>query len=261
MNAKIQEKPMLEVEPVIELDLPPEQPMAVESLPSTPMGLLQRAVERGADLATIEKLMDLRDREEASQARKAFVSALAAFKALPLAIFKSKLVDYELKTGGRTKYHHATLDDVASTLSEALGKHGLSFRWKVEQAPSIKVTCYLMHSLGHTESCEMEAPRDDSGSKNPIQAVGSTVTYLQRYTLLAITGTATKDQDADGLVPDMPEEAFQGHLKAIREADTLTILHQVYLVAYKAAGRDKVTQKAIIKAKDERKAELMGVAK
>jgi hypothetical protein len=39
---------------------------------------------------------------------------------------------------------------------------------------------------------------DASGQKNKIQQVGSTVTYLQRYTLLALTGLATHDQDDDG---------------------------------------------------------------
>jgi len=37
-----------------------------------------------------------------------------------------------------------------------------------------------------------------SGNKNPIQAIASTVSYLERYTLLAITGLTTKDMDDDG---------------------------------------------------------------
>jgi hypothetical protein len=50
----------------------------------------------------------------------------------------------------------------------------------------------------------MSAPPDNSGSKNPIQAIGSTQSYLQRYTALALLGIATKDMpDAD----DPPEPA------------------------------------------------------
>jgi hypothetical protein len=44
----------------------------------------------------------------------------------------------------------------------------------------------------------MTGPLDDSGNKNKIQQAGSTVTYLQRYTLLAVTGLSTQDQDDDG---------------------------------------------------------------
>lgn len=257
MNAKIQEKPMLEVEPVIELDLPPEQPMAVESLPSTPMGLLQRAVDRGADLATIEKLMDLRDREEATQARKAFVSAMARFKANAPELMKDKEVSFD-----STKYKHAQLGNIVEKIAAGLSEVGISWRWETSQSGQIiRVTCILTHEAGHSESNYLEAAPDASGKKNSIQAVGSTVTYLQRYTLLAATGLATKDQDSDGLIPDMPEETFQGHLKAIREAETITDLSAVFSKSYKAAGRDKVTQKALIEAKDVRKAELMGVAK
>ena len=44
----------------------------------------------------------------------------------------------------------------------------------------------------------MTAPADTSGSKNAIQARGSTVTYLQRYTLLGALGLVTGDEDTDG---------------------------------------------------------------
>src|SRR5690606_5500273 len=36
---------------------------------------------------------------------------------------------------------------------------------------------------------------DSSGSKNAIQAIGSTLTYLQRYTLIQALGLAASDDD------------------------------------------------------------------
>ena len=62
----------------------------------------------------------------------------------------------------------------------------------------IRVTCVLSHILGHSERVTLQASPDQSGGKNNIQAVGSTVTYLERYTLLAVTGLATAEQDDDG---------------------------------------------------------------
>jgi hypothetical protein len=62
----------------------------------------------------------------------------------------------------------------------------------------VKVTCKLTHKQGHSEEVTLEAPLDTSGGKNNIQAMGSSVSYLERYTLLAITGLATKEQDDDG---------------------------------------------------------------
>jgi hypothetical protein len=48
------------------------------------------------------------------------------------------------------------------------------------------------------ESVSLTGQPDTGPGRNAIQAIGSTITYLQRYTLMAITGTAASDQDDDG---------------------------------------------------------------
>jgi hypothetical protein len=64
------------------------------------------------------------------------------------------------------------------------------------------VTCRISHEKGHFEETSISAMADDSGAKNPIQAVGSTISYLQRYSCLALTGLATYDQDNDGVTEE-----------------------------------------------------------
>lgn len=170
----------------------------------TPMEMLQIAVQQGAELDRLEKLMDMQERWEANEARKAFVVAKAAFKGEAPKLTKNKQVGFDSRSGGsRTDYRHATLDHIAEALSPVLSKHGLSYSWETEQAEGglIKVTCILTHVMGHSERVMLQAGPDQSGNKNNIQAVGSTVTYLQRYTLLAVTGMATADQDTDGIGP------------------------------------------------------------
>jgi len=171
----------------------------VQAVPqATPMQMLQVAVEGGADLAMVERLMDLQERWEATEARKEFVAALSAFKADPPTLVRDKHVHFSTQKG-QTDYRHASLDQVSEVIGKALSKHGLSHRWDVDQnGNEIRVTCVLTHVRGHRESVPMVATADTSGSKNPIQAIGSTITYLQRYTLLAATGMAVKDQDDDG---------------------------------------------------------------
>ena len=167
----------------------------------TPMQMLQIAVEKGADIDQLSKLMDLHDRWEKNEARKAFVAAKAAFKAEAPTVSKNKHVGYvSRRTSESTDYDHATLDNVADTLSPVLAKHGLSYSWETAQSESamIRVTCVLSHVMGHSERVTLEAMPDNSGNKNTIQAVGSTVSYLERYTLLAATGVATKGMDDDG---------------------------------------------------------------
>jgi hypothetical protein len=90
---------------------------------------------------------------------------------------------------------------VCGAVVEALGTHGFSHRWDTEQPDSgmIAVTCSITHAMGHCETTRMVAPPDNSGKKNVIQQVASTITYLQRYTLLAACGLATNEQlDDDG---------------------------------------------------------------
>ena len=42
---------------------------------------------------------------------------------------------------------------------------------------------------------------DTSGKKNEIQSRGSTITYLQRYTLIGALGLTTADEDIDARIP------------------------------------------------------------
>lgn len=172
-----------------------------ESLPAaptgtavTPMEMLSRALERGIDSDQLDKLMTLQQRWDADQARKEFVKAMAAFKAEPLRLTRDRTVSYS-----GTNYSHASLAQVVDAVVAALSKHGLSHRWETTQeGDNITVSCVLTHELGHSERTTLSAGPDKSGSKNSIQAIGSTVTYLQRYTLMAATGLAAHDMDDDG---------------------------------------------------------------
>ena len=158
----------------------------------TPMHMLQLAVEKGADLDQLQKFMDLADRWQASEARKAYVAAMADFKADPPTIVKNKLVAF-----GNTRYNHATHDEVTNKIAAALAAHGLSHSWHVDQSDAkITVTCVVTHIAGHSESVVLSSPADTSGQKNAIQAIASAITYLQRYTLLAITGLSTSEMSA-----------------------------------------------------------------
>lgn len=232
-----------------------EESQAIAVSPNNPMAMLAIAVSQNADLAKLEKLMDLQQRWEQNEARKAFDAAMAAFKANPPVLEKNKDVDFTSQKG-RTHYKHATLDHVSSRIAAAMGPHGLSFRWKVEQANGrIKVTCILAHSAGHFETVEMEGGADNTGNKNEIQQVGSTVTYLERYTLLAITGLAAKEQDTDGTFTN---GEISEQVEWIENACDLNELKRLFGNAYKMASdsKDKQAMAIIIEAKNKRKAEL-----
>jgi hypothetical protein len=158
-----------------------------------PLAMAMQAMKAGMSIADMRAMLDLQKDWEANEARKAYVQAMADFKRSPPEIFKRKEVAFS-----GTQYMHATLGDVTAAIMQALAEHGISHRWDtVQQDARIIVTCTLTHKLGHSEATTLEGAPDDSGKKNRIQQVASTVTYLQRYTLLAATGLATKDMEDD----------------------------------------------------------------
>lgn len=166
------------------------------------LSMVQGVISAGGDMSSLDKLLDLQIKWEANEARKGYVAAMAAFKTEPMEILKKKLVEYN-----EVSYKHAELSDVTDAVVPAMAKHGLSHRWDVnQQGGQISVTCTITHQLGHSESVTMTAAPDSSGKKNAIQQVASANSYLQRYTLLAATGMATKGMDDDGRGSDQEPE-------------------------------------------------------
>lgn len=159
-----------------------------------PSDMIRLAIEKGANLEQIEKLMSLQERWEQNEAKKAYNEAMTAFKANPPKIDKDKSVSFGQ---GKTAYKHASLANVTDKIGVELSKHGLSVSWRVTQNGVISVTTRISHIKGHFEETSISAPSDKSGSKNDIQAIGSTISYLQRYGILSLSGLATSDMDDD----------------------------------------------------------------
>jgi hypothetical protein len=157
------------------------------------MDMLSRAVDSGAGLDMVEKLMGLQERWEKNQARKAFDEAISAAKA--------NIGPIERTGTGHNSKRYATFAAIARTIDPILSQHGLSYRFRTSQGDRISVTCILSHKAGHYEETTLAGPPDASGSKNAIQAIGSTLTYLQRYSLIQMLGLAAADDD-DGKAMD-----------------------------------------------------------
>lgn len=165
----------------------------------TPNALVMMAMQKGYTPELIEKMMDLAERNERNVARRAYFEAMSKFAANPPDIEKDRSVGYENRDGTSTGYRHASLDNVTKKIQSALSICGLHASWVTSQSETvITVTCTITHKLGHSESTCLTAPPDNSGKKNNIQAIGSTISYLERYTILALTGLSTRDMDDDG---------------------------------------------------------------
>jgi hypothetical protein len=114
-------------------------------------------------------------------------------------------------------YWHADIGVMSEQIGEAMAPHGLSFRWTTEQGDDgvITVTCIVQHELGHSEETRLRASPDQSGGKNSIQAVGSAVQYLRRYTLESASGVVAQSGNfGDGAVQEGPPETISEEQRA-----------------------------------------------
>lgn len=157
--------------------------------------LMEIALTTDAGIEKLEKIMMLQENWEAKEAKKTFIIALSSFQAECPTIKKSKPVEYN----GKVMYKYAPIEDVITQVGALIASNGLSYRFEQDQSNGIiGITCIVSHIDGHSESNRMESQPDNSGKKNPIQSIGSTVTYLKKYTFLGSFGIATADEDLDG---------------------------------------------------------------
>jgi ERF superfamily len=246
------------VAPPALIPVPSPQPI----VPPTPADLLRMAVVQNADLDKLTKLMDLQERWEKNQARKAFVAAITAFKNNPPAILKNATASFQTKKGDTVRWDYASLDHICDAVIAGLSDHGISHDWSFEQVASdtIRVTCVLTHDLGHERRTTLQGPPDFSGDKSPIHAIYSTVTHLERYTLLGAVGLAAGDPEQE---PMVPQEMSAGNrtrenCALMANAENLDQLQAIFRAAYAEASaeNDQKAQLAYIKAKDARRREL-----
>ena len=197
---------------------------AAVSKETTPNDLIGQAVAAGASVEQLEKLMSLQERWEMNQSRKAFYKAMNEFQGNKPEMIKGKKVDFGQ---GKTKYNYNPLPKIQKAIDPVLSQYGLSYKWKQESAEGkIKITCVVSHVDGYSEETWLEGGHDTSGSKNSLQAIGSTVTYLKRYTLENALGLSSdEDDDAAAISTNRTLEELTA---AIEEADSIAGLKKVF---------------------------------
>jgi hypothetical protein len=210
--------------------------------PVTPMEMLNTALTRGADVTVLEKLMGLHERWEANQARKAFDAAIAAAK--------GEIGPIVRNATGHNEKRYADFAAIARTVDPVLTKYGLTYRFRTEQTDRINVTCILSHKDGHSETTTLAGPPDGSGSKNAIQAIGSTLTYLQRYSLVQMLGLASSNDD-DGRAANPPADAadLKAEGERIAKDDGLVALGEWWTKTLTAADRKALGPAALMDLK------------
>ena len=162
--------------------------------------ITRAASDPAVDIDKLERLMAMWERIEAANQRRAYNHALSvAQQAIPVIERKGK-ISFTDKTGNVRNTPYALWEDVNEAIKPILAANGLalSFKTDLTAAGLIQVTAILKHEAGHEENTSMTLKHDSSGSKNDVQAIGSSISYGKRYTAMAILNITSRGEDDDG---------------------------------------------------------------
>jgi len=173
-------------------------PVAPANESAALISIISRAAsDPNVDIDKMERLLQMQERIMDRNAKAAFTAALAEMQPeLPIITERGEIKHGDNKP---VQSRYALWEDINEAIRPILHHHGfaLSFRTGSEEG-KIVVTAVLSHRDGHSEETTIHLPADQSGSKNAVQAVGSSTSYGKRYTALSLLNITTRGQDDDG---------------------------------------------------------------
>lgn len=155
------------------------------------LAVIERAAsDPTVDIDKMERLLQMQTRILDKSARDQFTQALAAFQR-------------DCPTIKKTRRAHTTnyapYDHLMTIIRPFLTDHGFALSFDSETlSDQVRVVCTLSHRAGHSITTSFTAAIDKSGSKNAVQAVGSSLSYGKRYSVCAALNIITTDEDDDG---------------------------------------------------------------
>lgn len=167
-------------------------------------GALMAMIERAArdpnvDFEKMERLMNMMERINSARSKAAFDSALAEMQPKLPVVHKNGKITIKEK-GTETVIQstpYALFEDINIAITPILAEYGFAVSFRTAAEGKVKVTAILSHRDGHREETSLELMHDSTGSKNSVQAIGSSVSYGKRYTLCAILNITVKGEDDD----------------------------------------------------------------
>lgn len=186
--------------------------------------IMQAASNPEIDADKVERLMGMYRSIRAEEAKRAYLAALPDLQADLPVINQNGQIEIKERNGERViqSTRYAKWEDINEAIQPALRKHGFGLSFRLSVAPDGKqnVTAVLSHNEGHQEETTITLMHDSTGSKNSVQAVGSTISYGQRYTaraLLNFQSRARDDRDDDGRAAGGVETISEDQELALRD--------------------------------------------
>lgn len=172
----------------------------------SPNALIEAAITQQLPIEHLERLMDLKERWDRQQAKKAFDEAMARFQSKCPIIKKSK-------KGGATKdgtvaYYYAPIESIVEQTKDLIAECGFSYLIKTNMTENaVEVICEVRHVMGHSEISTMNVPLlTRTGVMSEAQVTAGTTTFAKRYAFCNAFGIMTADDDNDAITPSLMEE-------------------------------------------------------
>ena len=167
------------------------QQMAAVSETAAILSVIERAaMNPDVDIDKMERLLQMQERIVARNAKSAYSAALSEMQPKLPAIAQNG------KGHGSIKY--AKWEDIQTEITPHLAAHGFALSFRVAAGERVTVTAVLSHREGHSEDTSLPLPTDTTGSKNAVQAVGSSISYGKRYTACALLNLNIGGEDDNG---------------------------------------------------------------
>jgi hypothetical protein len=183
----------MDVEPV-ELAQERTGPTALST--TNPESLMMLALEKGATIDVLERLMALRDKLRQEEAERAFMEAMASFQGDCPVIPKGRMVKDKY---GKDRYAFAPMDAIVPVAQPHLLKHGLSYAFDaIDHPDKVEIILTVSHKSGHSRKFRQEMPIDDDAYMNIAQKRGSARSYAERYAFKGAFGIVCGGEDDDG---------------------------------------------------------------
>ena len=178
--------------------------------------LIMMAVQGNADIDKLEKLLDLKAREEDRQAKAAFDKKFAKMQAEFTPVARGKK-GYD--------YTYAPIEDLQAHYGPVISKYGFSYSWREETMATGKRCVMTISGHGHSEETCFDVPHlEGTKQMNAVQIAGAMSTYGRRYTFIAGFGTIISDEDTDADLGFDAGVKYSGYILAIdNEIDLQTL--------------------------------------
>ena len=191
----------------------------------SPEYLISQAIEKGASVETMEKLLAMRTQLKQEWAKEQYYIAMAQLQAEMPIIEKTK-------AGGKTNtgvvaYYYAPLESIVAQTKELISKNGFSYSIKTlmnedkGEVQGVKVFCETRHKDGHSETTDVYMPLSTKTSvMSAPQVVAATLSFAKRYTFCNAFGILTCDEDNDASIAGIKATIKQPQSKSSARAET-----------------------------------------